>query len=328
MIKNRDISGNDNRNSFFMEYTTPFQVPPFDKIKEDHYLPAFKKGIEENQVEIGSIINNYKAPTFGNTIELLEAGGRLLKKVSYVFFNLLSSNTNDEMQKISQEVAPILSKNSDDILLNKKLFERVKTVYNDKEKFNLSIEQSKLLEKIYKDFIRNGANLNEKDKEKLRKINKDISILTLQFSDNILKETNAFKMVIDNIDDLTGLPETVIQNAFEAANESGFAGKWIFTLHKPSFIPFLQYSPKRDLREKIFKAYINRADNNNENDNKKIIKEIIALRVERAGLLGYKTHADYVLEETMAKVPGNVYKLLNQLWEAALPIAKKEVSDL
>ncbi|MEJ2614370.1 MAG: M3 family metallopeptidase [Ignavibacteriaceae bacterium] len=315
-----------NGNPFFKEYNTPFKVPPFNEINEEHYLPAFKKGIKENQLEIEAIINNAEKPTFENTIEALEFSGRLLSRVAYVFYNLLTSCTNDRMQKISEQAAPLLSKNSDDILLNEKLFEKVKSVYDGKEKLNLTAEQSKLLEETYKDFVRNGANLNKEEKEKLRKINEELSVLILKFSDNILNETNGFKLIIENQDDLAGLPESVIQNAKEEAKESGCNDKWIFTLHKPSFIPFLQYSQKRNLRERLFKAYINRADNNNENDNKIIIKRIVKLRNERAKLLGYKTHADYVLEKTMAKNSGNVYKLLNQLWKASLPVAENEAS--
>ena len=329
MITNPELSSkNKVENPFFNEYKTPFNVPPFEEIKEEYYLPAFKEGIKENQKEINAIIKNSEKPTFKNTIEALEISGRLIGKVGYVFYNLLSSNTNEQMQQISEEVAPLLSKNSDDIILNENLFERIKAVYDEKEKQNLTAEQSKLIEETYKDFVRNGANLKEEHKERLRKINEELSVLTLKFSDNILTETNAFKLVIENKDDLTGLPESVIQNAKEEAEESGYKGKWIFTLHKPSFIPFLQYSSKRDLREEIFKAYINRANNNNENDNKNIIKKIVSLRIERAKLLGYKTHADYILEKTMAKTPENVNKLLNQLWEAALPVAIKEASEL
>ncbi|MFZ0456320.1 MAG: M3 family metallopeptidase [Ignavibacteriaceae bacterium] len=319
---------NNNENPFLKEYETPFGVPPFDDIKEEYYLPAFKEGIKENQKEINAIIRNSEDPAFNNTIEALEISGRLISRVGYVFYNLLSSHSNERMRKISEEAAPLLSKNSDDIIFNENLFERIKTVYNEKEKLNLTVEQSKLLEETYKDFVRNGANLNEEQKEKLRKINEELSVLTLKFSDNILKETNAYKLVIENKIDLDGLPESVIQNAKEEAEESGYKGKWIFTLHKPSFIPFLQYSSKRDLREKIFKAYINRADNNNNNDNKNFIKKIVALRIEKAKLLGYKTHADYKLEKTMAKTPESVYKLLELLWKAALPVAKKEASEL
>jgi peptidyl-dipeptidase Dcp len=315
-------------NPFLREYETAFQVPPFEIIKEEHYLPAFKSGIEKNKEEIDEIINNKAKPAFENTIEALEFSGRLISKIGYVFFNLLSSNTSDTMQQISEEAAPLLSQNSDDILLNDELFKKVKSVFDEKEKLNLTIEQLKLLDETYKDFVRNGANLNEEGKQKLRKINEELSLLTLKFSDNILRETNSFKMIIENKDDLIGLPETLIQIAEDEANASGYNGKWIFTLHNPSFLPFLKYSANRHLREKLFKAYINRADNDNQNDNKIVIKKIIDLRIERAKLLGYKTHADYALEKTMAKTSENVMKLLSQLWAAALPIAKKEASDL
>ena len=316
------------KNPFFKEYKTPFKVPPFDEIKEEHYLPAFKEGIKENKLEISAIIENPEKPTFKNTIEALETSGRSISRVAYVFYNMLSSNTNDQLQKISEEAAPLLSKNVDDIFLNERLFIKVKSVYDEKNTLNINTEQLKLLDETYKDFIRNGASLDKEGKEKLRKINEQLSVLTLKFSDNVLKEINDFKMVLENEDDLAGLPESVIQNANREAVESGFTGKWIFTLHKPSFIPFLQYSAKRHLREKIFNAYINLANNNNANDNKNIIKQIISLRIERAKLLGYKTHADYVLEKTMAKTPENVYSLLNQLWNAALQKAKEEGSAL
>ena len=316
------------KNPFFKEYKTPFKVPPFDEIKEEHYLPAFKEGIKENKLEISAIIENPEKPTFKNTIEALETSGRSISRVAYVFYNMLSSNTNDQLQKISEEAAPLLSKNVDDIFLNERLFIKVKSVYDEKNTLNINTEQLKLLDETYKDFIRNGASLDKEGKEKLRKINEQLSVLTLKFSDNVLKEINDFKMVLENEDDLAGLSESVIQNANREAVESGFTGKWIFTLHKPSFIPFLQYSAKRHLREKIFNAYINLANNNNANDNKNIIKQIISLRIERAKLLGYKTHADYVLEKTMAKTPENVYSLLNQLWNAALQKAKEEASAL
>lgn len=315
------------KNPFFEEYKTLFKVPPFDEINEEHYLPAFKKGIKENKLEITAIIDNSEKPTFENTIEALETSGRLISRVAYIFYNMLSSNTNDHLQEISEEVAPLLSKNSDDILLNERLFKKVTSVYDERETLDLTTEQSKLLEETYKDFTRDGANLNNEAKEKLRKINEKLSVLSLKFSDNVLKEINDFKMVLEKNDDLAGLPESVIQNASHEADESGFTGKWIFTLHKPSFIPFLQYSAKRDLRKKIFKAYINLADNN-ANDNKNIIKQIISLRIQRAKLLGYQTHADYVLEKSMAKTPENVYYLLNRLWNAALQKAKKEASGL
>lgn len=315
-------------NPFFSDYNTPFETPPFDRIKEEHYLPAFKKGIKQQLEKIDVVVSNEEAPTFENTIDAIESSDALLTNVGNVFFNLLSANTNDELQSIAKEVSPLLSKHRDDILLNQKLFERVKAVYSQKDKLSLSVEQNKLLEKYYKDFVRGGANLNEENKERLRKINQELSLLSLQFGENVLKETNAFELVIENKEDLAGLPEAVIITAAEAAKERGHEGKWVFTLHKPSMIPFLQYSEKRDLREKIFTAYINRGNNNNELDNKTILSRIAALRVEKANILGYKTHADFVLEENMANKPENVYRFLDQLWKPALKMAKKEAKDL
>ena len=317
------------QNPFFSEWKTPFGTPPFNKIKEEvHYLPAFEEGMAQQQQEIEAIATNTESPTFENTIEAMEASGELLTKVSNVFYNMTGANTSDTLQGIAKHVAPLLSKHTDDILLNEKLFQKVTAVYGQKEKLNLTTEQNTLLEKYYKDFVRGGANLNEDQKAELREINKELSLLSLKFGENILKENNTFEMVIENKEDLAGLPEAVIAGAVDAAKERGHEGKWVFTLHKPSLIPFIQYSEKRELREKIFKAYINRGDNNNELDNKNILTNIAALRVKRANLLGYKTHAHFVLEENMAKVPENVYDLLNKLWTPALNMAKKEAYEL
>ena len=315
-------------NPFFTEFKTPFGVPPFDIIKEDHYKPAFKKGIEQQQKEIEAIVSNTEEPTFENTIEALEKSGKLLTKVENVFDNMKSANTNETLQKIAKDISPMLSKHQDDIRLNAKLFKRVKTVYEKRKELKLSAEQKTLLEKIYKNFVRGGANLNPEKQSQLREINKELSLLSLKFGENILKENNKFKLLIDKKEDLAGLPQSVIQGAAEAAKESGHEGKWIFTLHKPSMSPFLMYSEKRNLREKIYNAYINRGDNNDELDNKNIVSKMAKLRVKRANLLGYATHADYILEKNMAKKPENVYKLLNQLWNAALPIAKREAKEL
>jgi peptidyl-dipeptidase Dcp len=232
------------------------------------------------------------------------------------------------MQKIAKTIAPILSKHNDDISLNPKLFERVKQIYSEKDKLNLTTEQKTVLDNYYKGFVRGGANLSDEAKDKFRKINEELSVLTVKFSENLLKETIAIGLVIDNKDDLAGLPEDVIKSAAEMAKSKGMEGKWVFTLQKPSWIPFLQYSEKRNLREKLFKAYITRGNNNNENDNKKILSRIASLRVDRANLLGYKTHADYVLDRYMAKKPENVYKFLNDLWKPALRRAGTEVEDL
>ncbi|MCD6192666.1 MAG: peptidase M3 [Candidatus Aminicenantes bacterium 4484_214] len=315
-------------NPFFTEWTTPFGTPPFDQIKEEHYKPAFLEGMKRQQQEIQAIIDSSEPPTFANTIEALARSGEFLTRVENVFDNLLSANTNDTLQAIAKEMAPLLSKHYDDIYLNAKLFERIKAVYNQKDNLQLTQEQKTLLEKYFKDFVRAGANLDESKKARLREINQELSVLTLKFGENILKEDNAFELVIDKKEDLVGLPDNVIAAAAEAAKERGKEGKWVFTLHKPSMIPFLQYSPRRELREKIFKAYINRGNNNNEYDNKAIVARIIALRIEKAHLLGYKTHAHYILEENMAKNPDNVYKLLYQIWKPALKKAKEEAREL
>jgi peptidyl-dipeptidase Dcp len=315
-------------NPLLSEFDTPFQVPPFDKIQEEHYLPAFKEGMELQNMEIEAIVNNPGTPTFENTIEAMESTGSLLRKVGSVFGVLNGSMTNDNMQKIAREIAPIRSRHWDNIMLNEKLFQRIKTVYDQKDKLDLMTEQNTLLEKYYKDFVRSGANLDEEKKTRLKEINQEVSILTVKFGENVLKENNRFEMVIDKKEDLAGLPQAVITGAAEAAKEREYEGKWVFTIHKPSMLPFLQYSENRALREKIFKAYINKGNNNDELDNKDNLAKIAALRVERANLLGYKTHADYVLENNMAVKPENVYSFLELLWKPALKMAKREVNEL
>ena len=315
-------------NPFFVQWDTPFEVPPFDKIKEVHYLPAFKEAMKQQQAEIAQIVNNPDAPTFENTIEAMAFSGALLAKVNGVFNNLNAAHTNEKLQETAKEVAPLLAQHQDDINLNEKLFRRVKAVYEDQEQLNLTAEQKMLLEKYYKDFVRGGANLSVEAMEKLREINKELSLLYVRFGENILKEDNAFQLVVEDEADLAGLPQTVIKSASETAKEQGHEGNWVFTLHKSSLIPFLQYSDRRELREKIYKAYINRGNNNNELDTKDILTKIIALRIEKAHLLGYNTHADFILEENMAKKPEKVYKFLNQLWKPALARAKQEAQDM
>jgi peptidyl-dipeptidase Dcp len=328
MFSTCTIQTDEVSNPFYSEYNTPFATPPFDKIKLEHYMPAFKDGIKKEDEEINTIVSNPQVPTFENTIEALEKTGELLDKVNYVFSNMSSANTNDDLQAIAKEVSPILSKHSDDIQLNAQLFQRVKTIYKQKDDLNLNTEQAKLLEKYYKNFVRGGANLGEDQKQEFREINEELSLLNLQFGENVLKEDNKFELVIDKRDDLAGLPETVIIAAAESAKERGHNGKWVFTLHKPSLIPFLQYSEKRELREKMYTGYINRGNNSDEWDNKSILSKIVNLRLRRANMLGYKTHADYVLEENMAKNAENVYRLLDQLWKPALAMAKKEVKEM
>jgi peptidyl-dipeptidase Dcp len=315
-------------NPFYSEYDTPFGTPPFTKIKIEHYKPAFIDGMAQEKTEIDAIAYNPEPPTFENTVAAMEKTGELLDKVSLVFFNLTSSMTNDNMQEIAKELSPLLSQHRDDISLNEKLFERVKAVYEQKADLNLNVEQKMLLDEYYKSFVRGGANLNDSEKKQFREINKELSMLSLQFGENILKENNRFEMVLDSKEDLIGLPESVISAASETAKERGHDGKWVFTLHKPSLIPFLQYSEKRELREKMFKGYIMRGDNNDSLDTKAILSKIAVLRVKRANLLGYKTHAAYVLEENMAKNSKNVYDLLDKLWTPAINVAKKEVKEM
>ncbi len=318
----------DGKNPFLSDYNTPFEVPPFHEIKTEHYLPAFLEGMKQEQEEIASIADNPAAPTFSNTLVALDNCGVLLGKVSDVFYNLKNADTNPEIQKISKEIAPLLSKHNDDINLNEKLFQRIKAVYEQKDQLKLSAEQLALLEKKYKEFVRGGANLTAEQKEKFRELNTELSLLSLKFGENLLNETNAFTLVIDNKEELAGLPPRVVDSAAEAATEAGQAGKWVFTLQKPSMIPFLQFSEKRELREKIYKAYINLCNNSNEWDNNKILSKIASLRLSRAKLLGYETHAHYILEMNMAKEPANVFTLLNQLWEAGLAQAKEEKTAL
>jgi len=315
-------------NPLLMEWNTPFETPPFDKIKTEDYLPAFQKAIKLHNKEIEKIADNAKEPTFKNTIEALEYSGRLLKRVDRIFSLMTGTMNNKELQKISKIVEPELSKHKDDVNLNKKLFLRVKKIYNNRNKLNLTTEQNKVLEKYYKNFIRGGVNLNEKDKEKFRKINKEISLLSLKFGENVLKENNRFELIIDNKEDLAGLPEGVIHTAAETAKEKGYKNKWVFTIHKPSMIPFLQYSKKRKLREKIYRAYFMKGDHNDSLDNKAIILKLVSLRLKRAKMLGYKNHAEYVLEEQMAHNPKNVYDLLNKVWSPALKMAKTERDEM
>ena len=315
-------------NPLLASWATPFETPPFDLIKEDHYLPAFREGMASQKREVDAIVAAAEPPTFANTVEVLERTGAVLTRVSNVFFCLSEANTNEALQKIEAEVSPLLAKHQDDIYLNPNLFQRVKAVFDQRDKIGLNPEQSRLLEKIYRNFVRGGANLDETAKAEFRKINEELSALTVKFGENVLSETNAFTLAVDKPEDLAGLPTSVVQGAAEAAKARNLEGKWVFTLHKPSLIPFLQYSTRRDLREKIFKAYIMRGDNGNASDNKVVLSRIAALRVRRAELLGYKTHADFMLEESMAKTPASVYKLLDQLWTPALETAKKEVAGL
>jgi len=315
-------------NPFLTDYKTPFNVPPFDKIQNKDYLPAFEEGIRRHNLEIDSICNNKETASFANTIEALNFSGDLLGRVTKVFYNLRDANTNDSMQTIAQTVAPMLSKHEDETNLNVKLFARVKAVNENKAAFNLNREQSRLLEEIYKRFVRGGANLPEDKKEELKKINEELSLLDLKFSDNVLAETNNYKLVIDKKEDLAGLPENVVAGAAEEAKANKMEGKYVFTLQKPSWIPFLTYAKNRDLREKLYKAMYNRGNNNNEHDNKAVISKMLNLRLKKANLLGFESWSAYVLDDCMAKTPANVYKLLSQVWTPAIKRAKEEAADM
>ncbi|MBE3085959.1 MAG: peptidase M3, partial [Bacteroidetes bacterium] len=317
----------DKSNPFFAAYNTPFDVPPFEKIMAKHYMSAFEKGMSEGKAEIEALLKSKSKPTFKNTILVFDNTGDLLSKVSKVFFAQAAANTNDSLQKIEMEISPLLSAYSDEILLNPELFSRVKSVFDNQAKFKLNPEQKFLLENLYKGFVRNGANLNKQDQDTLKVLNQKLSVLTVKFSQNVLAETNNYLMYV-NKEDLTGLPESVIATAAETAKEAGQEGKWAFTTQRPSIFPFLQYSENRNLRQQIYDAYTNRGNNGNEFDNNKILAEIVNLRSERAKLLGYKTHSHIVLEPRMAKVPENVFNLLDNLWEKAIPVAKNEVSEM
>ena len=315
-------------NPFFQKWDTPFETPPFDKIKTEHFLPAIEKGIKLEKAEIDAIISNPEEPTFENTIAAMEESGEFLSRVTRIFGLLNGANTNPELQAVSRQLTPMLTKHNDDISFNEKLFQRIKKLYDNKESLNLNAEENKVLELRYLGFVRSGANLDAEGKEELRKVNEELSMLGLQFRENHLAETNKVSLVIDNKEDLDGLNEDIIKAAATDAKAKGYDDKWIFTLQKPSWIPFLQYSTKRDLREKLFTEYVNRGNNNDEHDNKEIIAKIASLRVKRGNILGYKCYADFVLERNMAKTPANVYKFLDDLWTPAIKKAKEEVVDM
>ena len=316
-------------NPLLSEWKTPFDVPPFDQIKPAHYLPAFKTAIAQHDAEVAAIAKNPKAPTFANTIEALEASGETLDKVNGVFGNLTSSKTSDELQAIDREVSPLLAAHRDDILLSDALFLRVKTVWESRAKLKLAPDQGKLLENTWKEFVRGGALLSKEQKERFRAINAELASLTVRFGDDVLQATNAYRLVIDVPADLAGLPEPLVAAGAAAAKQAGLEGKWVFTLHQmPGDRSILQYAENRDLRRQFFDAYVSRCDHGDSLDNKAVLSRIVALRAERAQLLGYKTHADYVLDENMAKTPDQVYGLLARLWTPARTMAGKEAADL
>ncbi|MCS4556603.1 M3 family metallopeptidase [Shewanella sp. C32] len=315
-------------NPFYHPWGTYLEIPDFGRIQASDYKPAFLRGIEERRLNINAIIENPAPASFYNTILAMENAAPLLQNVSSVFYGQRSANPTPEITALSKELAPILSSARDDIYLNEKLFKRVKAVYDQRDKLQLDEAKLRLLEDTYLSFSRGGANLSQADKTKLRSINSDISKLGLAFRENILADTNKFKLVIDNQDDLAGLPADVIAAAAATARNKGLAGKWVFTIQKPSYIPFMTYANNRELRQQMYQAYTTQADHDDEHDNKKLLAKIASLRVERAQLLGYRSHADYVMEERTAKKPENVYALLDKLWPAALAKAKDERAQM
>lgn len=315
-------------NPFLSEFQTEHGVPPFDQIKLEHYEPAFLKGIEEQNQNIKAIVENQEAPTFENTIVAFDNSSPILNRVSLIFYNMTDAETTDSLTALSIKLAPVLSEHGDNILLNADLFKRINVVYQQMDSLQLNTEQKRLLDKVYKDFVRSGAGLDAQKQARLREINKELSTLGITFSNNILNENNAFQLVVDKKEDLAGLPEWFCQSAAEEAKADGKEGKWVFTLQNSSRLPFLQYADNRALREKIYKAYINRGNNNDKNDNKEVIKTILALRLEKAQLLGFDCYANFVLDNTMAKNDVTVMAFLNKLWKYALPKAQAEAGEL
>lgn len=315
-------------NPFLTEYTTPFQVPPFDQIKIEHYLPAFEAGMAEQLAEVEAIVNNGETATFENTILPYDKSGNILNRVSNVFFNLNACLTNDEMVAIAEQVLPMLTKHNDSIMMNPKFFERIDYVYQHRNEAGLNDQQIRVVEKYHDDFIRRGAALPAEKQMELRAVNEQLSTLSLQFGNHILKENERFKLVIDNEADLAGLPQSSIDAAAEQAQADSMAGKWVFTLSKPSLIPFLQYADNRDLREQIYTGYFTRGNHDDEFDNKSLINTLCKLRVQKAQLLGYESHAAYVLDNNMAKDPATVDQFLMNIFLPALNVAKNELSEM
>ena len=320
------ITGCNMKNPLLMESSAPFGAPQFDKIENEHYLPAFEAGIAEAKAEIDAIIANEDEPTFENTIEAMEVAGATLNNVANIFYNLMEANTNDQMQEIAEQISPMLTEYSMYVSLNPVLFEKVKTVYEKRNELGLAQDQMTLLEDNYKGFVRGGANLSDEDKELYSKWSEELSLTTLQFSKNVLAATNAYTLHVTDSADLAGLPDFVRSMAAETAAEKGLEG-WAFTLQAPSYSPFLKYSENRELRKDIWTAYNTRALGG-EFDNTEVVKKIVDLRIKIANILGYETYADYALEERMAKSKTTVNEFIKNLLEPSLPFAKKDVADV
>ena len=315
-------------NPLLQPYETPFEVPPFASIRNEHFMPAFHASIKAARATIRQIAQASEKPTFENTVLALERAGSLVDRVNAAFYNQQMANTNDTLDRIAVEVAPLLTAYQDDIYMNKNLFQRVKQVYEERDGAGLQGEDLRLVEETYKAFRRRGAELNDASQQRLREINTELSSLIVSFEQNVLTETNDFQLVIEDEADLSGLPENLIAQAAEWAAEAGKPGKWVFTLQNPSVMPFLTYADNRALRKRMMDAYLQRGNRDNAADNKDIVSRIVSLRVEQARLLGYESYAAYVLEEEMAGTPENVNKLLSQLWDAALPNGNREAAEL
>ena len=315
-------------NPFLSEYQTPFKVVPFDKVKTEHYMPAFEAGMKEQLAEIDAIVNNEETPTFQNTILPYDKSGETLSRVSNVFFNILECNSDDELIALAEEVMPMLSKHGDAIAMNPKLFEKIDYVYQHRNEMGLDDQQIRVVEKYHDDFVRSGAALDADKQAELSQINEQLSTLSLQFGNNLLKENSGYKLVIDNEKDLAGLPQGSIEAAAQKAKEEGLEGKWVFTLSKPSLIPFLQYADNRDLRKQMYTAYYNRGDNGNEYDNKELIKQMLKLRQQKAQLLGYDNHANYVLAVNMAHDAATVDQFLIDIFNPAQQLAQRELAEM
>lgn len=323
-----NAQSNNAANPLLQTWNTPFGVPPFPAIKTEHFLPAFDSAMSEHLKEVDAIAARTEKPGFENTIVALEQSGETLTRVNSVFSNLTGAETTDELQAVARQLAPLQSAHHDRILLNEALFKRIQTVWEQRSELRLTPEQQMLLEKTWKRFVRGGAKLAAAQKERLKVINSELASLSVRFGDNLLKEMNQFKLVVDSRRELAGLPEQELQAASDTADKAGLSGKYVFTLHGPSLWPFLQYADNRELRRRMFEAYISRGNRNDATDNKATLSRMASLRVERARMLGYKTWADYVLEENMAKTPEGVYELLNRLWSAAKNVAAVEARDL
>ena len=315
------------QNPFFERYDTPHGTPPFHLIKNEHFEPALREGIRRHQAEIDAITANPDKPTFANTIEPYECSGELLERVQTVFGNLMSAETNDGMQEMARTLMPLLSEHGNNISLNEKLFARIKAVYEHRAEEQLTTEQARLLEDIYNGFVRSGANLQGADKEKYRQLSKELSLLTLQFSDNNLKETNAYQLVLTDKEQLSGLPESAVEAAAETAKEKGVEG-WVFTLQAPSYSPFMMYADNRDLRRELYMAYNTKCTRPGETSTMEIVKQLANTRLAIAQLMGYPDYASYVLQERMAQNSESVYKLLNQLLDAYTPTARQEMEEV